>query len=151
MEAPYALGQRVCAAFVLTLDVKRQSFFMMRLVVIPLIVIVVLSWSVFWMERSSLGDRMSVSFVGILTAVAYQLMVSGIMPQISYLTWMNAFLGVSLLIMCATVIVNLVVGACDQGGDGERGDVIDRRCRWMFPLLYSGLIVLVTAVSFLFE
>ena len=55
------------------MDVKRQPLFMLRLVVIPLCLIVMLSWSVFWMDRSSVGDRMAVSFVGILTAVAYQI------------------------------------------------------------------------------
>jgi altronate hydrolase len=41
-------------------------------VVVPalaLMVIVLLTFSVFWMDRSSLGDRLSVSFIGILTSV----------------------------------------------------------------------------------
>ena len=53
----------------MSIDLERASFYVRRLVIIPLILIVVLSWSVFWMERSSLGDRINLSFVGILTAV----------------------------------------------------------------------------------
>ena len=64
----------MASAFIVSVDVQRESFYMRRLVIIPLVVIVLPSpSSVFWMDRSSLGDRLSVSFIGILTGVAYQL------------------------------------------------------------------------------
>ena len=121
---------------------------MIRLVVVPLALIVMLSWSVFWMERSSLGDRISISFIGILTAVAYQIVVSEIQPHISYMTLMHGFLNLSLLIMCATVVINLVVGALDRQGKSAAGDRVDRGCRWIFPLTYFGLIGVMVGVAF---
>jgi len=144
LSAPYAAASGRSSTFVITLDVQRQPFFVMRLVVLPLAVIMVLSWSVFWMDRSSLGDRMAVSFVGILTSVAYQSTVSEIMPQISYMTLIHGFLYLSFLLMCSTVVINLVVGTRDRRGDFVSGDLIDRRCRWLFPLLS---VVLFTALA----
>jgi hypothetical protein len=131
--------------FMLNVRVSRDPVFTLRLVGLPLALIVVLSWSVFWMERSSLGDRISVSFVGILTAVAYQIVVGDLLPHVSYITLMHAFLNFSFFIMCATVVINLYVGACDKKGKTELGDLTDRRCRWIFPLAYLGLL-LVSAV-----
>jgi hypothetical protein len=119
-----------------------SPLFMLRLVVLPLALIVALSWTVFWMDRSSLGDRISVSFVGILTAVAYQLVVADLMPDVSYVTLIHAFLNVSFAIMCASVVINLIVGAYDKAGRSDIGDIIDRRCRWAFPLVYAVLLVL---------
>jgi hypothetical protein len=110
--------------------------------------IVILSWSVFWMDRSSVGDRMSVSFVGILTAVAYQITLVGIVPNVSYFTLMNGFLNLSFLLMSATVVINLYVGIADRHGH-ERGDRIDRRCRWLFPLIYFGMIATMLIVAVL--
>ena len=147
VTAPYAGVTGKSSAFVFTMDMKRQSWFMVRLVMAPLFMVVMLSWSVFWMGRSSLGERMSVSFVGILTAVAYQMVVSDILPQISYVTLMNAFLNFSFWIMCASVVVNLVVGAYDKRGDFQRGDELDRRCRWLFPLIYLVLISVSLAIA----
>jgi Neurotransmitter-gated ion-channel ligand binding domain len=89
-------------------------------------------FSVFWMDRSSLGDRINVSFIGILTAVAYQVVMSELLPRIAIVTWMNAFLNFSFLMMVGMVVVNLIVGALDQRGMSEVGDRIDRRCRWIF-------------------
>ena len=127
--------------FVLNVNVRRDPLFTLRLVGLPLALIVVLSWSVFWMERSSLGDRLSVSFVGILTAVAYQIVVGDLLPHVSYITLMHAFLNFSFLIMCASVVANLVVGACDRNGKVALGDLIDRRCRVLFPITYLGLLL----------
>ena len=149
-SASYAGRRGIASAFIVSVEVQRESFYMRRLVIIPLVVIVLLSFSVFWMERSSLGDRLSVSFIGILTGVAYQLVMSEQLPRISYVTLMHGFLSLSFLTMCATVVVNLVVGALDKRGQVALGDRIDRRCRWGFPLAYFGLLLVMRAVASLF-
>jgi hypothetical protein len=147
-NAPYAGSRGVAAAFVVSIDVRRQSLFMRRLVFLPLVLIVLLSFSVFWMDRSSLGDRINVSFIGILSAVAYQIVMSDILPRISYVTLMNAFLTISFLTLCATVVINLVVNAHDQKGRPEVGDRVDRRCRWIFPLTYFALVLIINVIGF---
>ena len=150
-SAYYAGRRGVTSAFVVSVEVERNSFYIRRLVTFPLAVIVLLSFSVFWMDRSSIGDRISVSFIGILTGVAYQLVMSDVLPRISYFTVTHGFMILSFLIMCATVVINLVVGAMDKSGRYELGDRIDRRCRWIFPLAYFGLVlVLFAAASILF-
>jgi hypothetical protein len=113
-------GRRgVSSAFVVSVDVERNSFYIRRLVSFPLAIIVLLSFSVFWMDRSSLGDRINVSFIGILTAVAYQLVMGDVLPKISYFTLIHAFLILSFMTMAATVVINLVVGALDKRGSYE--------------------------------
>jgi hypothetical protein len=133
--------------FVVTFDVRRDPIFTLRLVGLPLALIVMLSWSVFWMERSSLGDRIGVSFVGILTAVAYQIVVGDLLPHVSYITVMHGFLNFSFFIMCGTVVINLIVGACDKNGKHALGELIDRRCRWIFPLSYLGLLLVIAVCA----
>ena len=148
--ASYAGANGISSVLVVSMDVKRGSSFMLRLVFFPLVLIVMLSWSVFWMERSSLADRINLSFIGILTAVAYQIMVSEIMPQISYMTLMTGFLNASFILMCLTVVINLVVAELDKQGKFEAGDRVDKRCRWIFPVAYFGWIALMTAAAFIF-
>ena len=142
-------GSQEAAAFVVTLDVARLPGFMLRVVVLPMILLVVLSWSVFWMDRESLGDRMDISFIAILTIVAYQIMVSSTIPQIPYFTMMSAFIYVSLITMAASVVVNLAVGRLDRGGKRAQGDRVDRVSRWAFPVAYVGQLVLVVGYFFL--
>jgi len=149
-DAPYAGSTGIASAYVVSMEVEREPFFMIRLVIFPLILIVMLSWSVFWMDSASLADRINVSFIGILTAVAYQIVVGEIMPHISYTTLMHGFLNLSFFIMCATVVVNLVVGKLDEAGKPEAGNAVDRRCRWIFPLTYVVLNLLMAGAAFVF-
>jgi hypothetical protein len=121
---------------------------MVRLVILPMMLLVGLSWSVFWMDRESLGDRMAISFIGILTVVAYQLTVSGMIPRIPYVTLLGGFIGVSFFTVSASVVVNLVVGHLDRSGRRARGDRIDYACRWAFPLAYG--VLLATTAGYFF-
>ena len=75
--------------------------------------------------------------------------MSEILPRIAYVTWMNAFLNFSFLMMVGTVITNLVVGALDKQGRSELAYRVDQWCRWMFPLTYFGLILFAFGVAFL--
>ncbi len=49
----------------------------------------------------------------------------------------------SFFVVCASVLVSLWVGWLDRHGETALGDRIDRRCRWVFPLLYLALLLLV--------
>lgn len=149
--SPYAGAAGQASSLVLAIDVRRQSFYIMRLVVFPLALIVGLSFAVFWMDRSSLGDRISVSFIGILTGVTYQLVMSQSLPQIAYPTLMHAFLYLSFLVMCATVVVNLAVGAMDKRQNFAMGDRIDYACRWIFPIGYLGILVTLGVIAAVFR
>jgi hypothetical protein len=138
------------STFTTSVHVQRDSFFIFRLVILPLMVIVILSWSVFWMDKSSLGDRLSISFIGILTAVTYQVIMSEILPRISYVTLINdGFLAISFFTMTMTVLVNLRVGYLDRGGNSLAGDRLDQHCRWIFPLAYFGSLVVIALIAFL--
>jgi hypothetical protein len=148
---PHAGSQGASSLFVFTIDVKRKPFYLLRLVVLPLLFIVMLSWTVFWMDRSSLGDRINVSFIGILTAVAFQMVVSEHLPQISYVTLIHGFLNMSFIFMCLTAIINLIVGWLDKQGKFVKGNLIDYRCRMIIPIVYfSVLLVMVIIVFFFF-
>ena len=149
-KVPYAGSQGAFSSFIFTIDVQRKPFFLLRLVVIPLLLIVILSWSVFWMDRASLGDRISISFIGILTAVAYQTVMSESLPQISYITLIHGFINISFFFMCFTALINLIVGWFDKKGDLKRGDLVDYRCRRIVPLAYFGVLSVVVAIAFIF-
>jgi hypothetical protein len=126
----------VVTAVAFSFPAKRNPGFLLRVIVVPLLILVALSWSVFWMATSQLSDRMAISFIGILTVVAFQIVVSEMLPRIPNFTILSSFLLFSYLILVASVVVNLRVGALDQAGRVEAGNRLDRRCRWLFPLIF---------------
>jgi hypothetical protein len=127
----------------------RSPNFLLRLIVFPIMILVALTWSVFWMDRESLGSRMDISFIGILTVVAFQIVVSDRLPRISYFTIMSSFMYIRYLTLAASVIVNLRVSALDRRGETARGNLLDRRCRWLFPAGYATVLVLAAVYYFI--
>ena len=98
-----------------------------------------------------MGDRMDITFLGILTVVAYQIMFSGTLPKISYVTVLGVFMIISFVTMCASVAVNLRVWVLDNRGLVAEGDRLDKRSRYLFPMVYVSLVVIAGSIVYLAE
>jgi len=49
--------------------------------------------------------------------------------------------------MCVTLVINPVVGSLDKRGRSQQGDRMDRRCRWIFPLVDVALNATLAVVA----
>ena len=83
---------------------ERRSGYLVRVVVLPLMLIVALSWVIFWMDRESLSNRINISFIALLTVVAFQIMVEQALPAIPDLTLMAGFLAINYVLLAATIV-----------------------------------------------
>ena len=123
--------------FLLTIE-RRTGYYVWK-IMLPMIIIVMLSWVVFWMSTEMLGRRAGVSSTGMLTIIAYQFVVAGSLPRFPYLTVMDRFTLISLVAIAATMLVNLV----GSGMTDERRLRLDRSCRILFPCIYVLAVMLV--------
>ena len=144
IAGPGAVGQG--STLRIDIEAGRNPAYLIRTVVMPLALIVVLSWSIFWMDRESLGNRMDISFIALLTVVAFQTIVEQALPAIPGFTLMAGFIMLNYLLLAATIAVNLRVDRLDRAGRRAEGDSLDLRCRWLFPLLYFAVFPLLLVV-----
>lgn len=131
-----------------TIQLQRRSWQLVWQMVFPLLVLVSMIWSIFWIDIESLPDRLNVSFIGVLTIVAYQFVVIDHMPNMSYLTFIDALLLASFVAMAATIPQSLFIHRLVRKGRQASAQRIDRICRWAFPLCYAVSIAAI-AVWFL--
>lgn len=124
------------------IEVRRQTGYYLWKVLLPLVIVVLITWIVFYMSEEALGRRAGVSSTGVLTVIAYQFVVSSALPRVPYLTQMDLMTLCSVAIIGATMLVNLLVDRTRRSSP-ERARTIDRICRWLFPLLYFGLLALI--------
>ena len=135
-------AKRVVSQLLVKIDVARRPGHVLFSIIFPLLILVSLTWIVFWLDEESVTDRVNISFIGILSVVAYYLVVQESVPEIPYLTMVDAFMMATFLILAATVMISIVVDKYNRAGRKADGDRLDRICRWVFPLGY----VLVTAL-----
>jgi len=130
-------SKSIVSEFVVTIAIDRQPMHVLVSIVMPLIMLVLLTFSVFWMDQEGLSDRINIQFIGILSVVAYYFVVKDSAPEIAYLTLMDAFILTSFFLPAAGVVVSLVVDKLNRRGRTDLGDKVDHVCRWAFPLGYA--------------
>jgi hypothetical protein len=133
--------------FVVTIQLRRRPLHVLVSLLFPLVVLVCLTWSVFWMDEETISNRINISFIGILSVVAYYFVLLEGVPKASYLTLLDVFMIATFLILAAGAIVNIVVDKLNKGDRVEIGDRVDRVCRWAFPVGYA-VVTLVLAFGF---
>jgi hypothetical protein len=126
----------------LVLDRKPSSVIWKLLV--PLSLLVMGMWSVFWMDTHALSDRLNVSFIGILSVIAYQFLIEGEMPRIDYFTFADLFLLTSFFILFTGLAQSVAVHRYTVKGQNNKAKMLDIIFRICFPLAY----VLVIMVSY---
>ncbi len=131
---------------VLEIDVAREWGFYLWKILLPLVVIVALSWSIFWMSEERVAVRSRITATGVLTIVAYQFVVGEDLPRIGYLTLLDKVMIVSFLLLAVTVVQSLIVSRY-QDDDMPRAKRIDRASRLIFPGTYVLLLVLFAVLS----
>ena len=117
-------------------EIERRVGYYLWKALLPLFLIVALSWTVFWIPEGIAG-RIRLSATVILTIVAYQFAMASDLPKVAYVTFLSAITTVSFLIVALTVVVNLVVFQRQERGDETAVARSDRLNRWLVPVIYA--------------
>ena len=125
--------------YILEIEIARRPGFYHWKVFLPLIVIVALSWSVFWMTDERFSARSRISATGVLTIVAYQFVFTENLPRVGYLTLLDQVMIGSFGLLAVTVLESLFVDRANKD-DPARAIRIDRTSRWLFPAVYAVML-----------
>ncbi len=106
-------------------------------VILPLVLIVIMSWSGFWIDPVNANSQISVAVTSMLTLIAYRYAVDTQVPRLPYMTRIDLFFLVSTLLVFFSLIEVLVTTILDNNQQTERAKKIDRYCRVMFPAIFA--------------
>lgn len=132
---------REISGYILAFDGRRPIGFWTGKAFISVLIIVGMSWIVFWIDPKFVAPRLSVTVTSMLTLIAYRFLLGGVLPRLSYLTRMDYFLiGSTLLVLLAVIQVTATTQAEDRD-HGRRARRMNIHSRWVFPALFLGLMV----------
>jgi len=106
-------------------------------VILRLILIVMMSWSVFWIDPVTSNSQISIAVTSMLTLIAYRFAVDSQLPRLPYMTRLDAFFLVSTLLVFFSLIEVLVTAILDNNKQTEKAKKIDRYCRVIFPVVFA--------------
>ncbi len=116
------------------ISVQRRSSFYLWKVFLPLLLMVFLSWAVFWIEASDLSNQVQVAVTTILTVIAFAFAISATMPRLPYLTYIDAFF-LECYIYVFLAVVELMTVHVTHRSEARRdiGLTIRKYSRWLIP------------------
>lgn len=129
-----------------TIKAERQSGYYILIFIIPLLLIIMMSWMVFWLHPSMFSTQISIATTSMLTLIAYRFIVTSNLPKISYMTRMDMFILGSSVLIFLTLMQSIGTATLASKEKFDLAEKIDYNCRWIFPMLY----VFVALIAFLF-
>ena len=91
----YTEGDYDYQGFILTLKAERIASYYVFKVMLPILFILIISWSVFWVRGSELESKVNVTIVCLLALIAYNFIIDGDLPKLDYLTFLDLFILIS--------------------------------------------------------
>jgi hypothetical protein len=132
----------------MTIDVRRRSTFYIWRVLLPLVLLVVASWGVFWVDVTQLQPQISTVVAVLLSIVIFNITIDFALPKVAYLTFIDSHALTSYFFMLLSIgTVFLVHHRLNtRGVDAARA--LQRRARAGFPTAYLIAFLLEAAIFF---
>lgn len=114
-------------------------------IIIPLIFIVIMSMTIFWIPPHQQGVQVGISTTSMLTLIAYKFSISGNIPAVSYLTRLDIFILVSTVLVFFALIHSIVTAQMVDKGMEKLALKMDWVNRFLFPavFIYTVLYILI--------
>ncbi len=133
---PYQLAEntKIISGFMLKFTAKRRIDYYIVNIIIPLLLIVAMSWVVFWIDPKESGTQISVAITSMLTLIAYRFAIGANLPHLSYLTRLDTFILLSTLLVFGCLLEAVITTTLAKSDRYELALKIDLWCRSLFPV-----------------
>lgn len=117
-------------------EAKRYSIYYLWQVVLPLAIVVFMSWAAFWVGPEHVGVRIGIATSSVLTLIANRFLLASLLPRLPYMTRLDYFtVGSTILVFLALVTVIMTAFLVEQQKE-EGTRKIDITARLVFPAVY---------------
>ena len=145
----FAPQARNIARLVYEQKVSRYLGYYFWRIIFPMMIIVFMSWVVFWISPKQMGTQIGVASRTILTLFAFKFALTSLLPKIPYLTRLDIFILASTIMSFLAFVEVIITSKLAEDEENERKVALAKKtdvwCRWMFPAAF-GLITIIVFV-----
>jgi hypothetical protein len=136
-EPLIGIGSR--AGFRLVFSAERESAYHIIKILLPLILIVMMSWIVFWIDPKDGGTQIGVGATAMLTLIAFRFAMDASLPKIPYMTRMDYFILGSTILVFASLLEVVFTYHLARVERLTKARWVDRCMRLLFPISFAVL------------
>jgi len=119
---------------------RRTGYYIWK-VIFPLILVVFMSWTVFWVDPVHIGAQLAVATTSMLTLIAYHFTLIDHVPHISYLTRLDGFIIIANIFIFLALIEAVLTSRLASMDKIELARKVDLISRITFPTIFVLLII----------
>ncbi|MEP2027314.1 MAG: hypothetical protein ABJI96_01250 [Paracoccaceae bacterium] len=124
------------AGYELTISAKRDVGFYIWKIIIPIALIVAMSWFVFWIDPMHFGAQIGLSATSFLTMVAFIFATTNMLPKLGYVTTLDLYITGATGFVFLAMLQSLCSGFLSAQGHKGFANKLDFFCRIVFPLIF---------------
>jgi len=134
---PYRIAASATnAGWAFEFEASRKSEYYVWKVILPLVLIVGISWSVFWIDPENAGTEVGVATTSMLTLIAYRFAVDSQVPRVPYLTRLDLFIAGGTVLVFLTLMEVVIGLRLTRRGNQAAARRLDLLARAAFPLTF---------------
>lgn len=128
------------ASALLTFQVERKANYYLWKIIAPMVLIVLMSWTVFYINPENVGTQLGIATSSMLTLIAYRFILGGLLPRVSYLTELDLFIFGSTLIVFLALLVVVLIDYLARANRPVVARRVELGARFAFPFTFFALI-----------
>jgi hypothetical protein len=122
--------------FALTFVAKRHFAYYLWNIMLPMWLIVMMSWAPFWVDPHRAEVQMGVASSSVLTLIAYRFVIANLLPKLPYLTRIDYMaLGITILVFAAFIQV-ITTSILAYKNHYKLALRLDHICRVFYPVVF---------------
>jgi hypothetical protein len=131
------------SAYDFRISAHRQRQFYIWKIIVPLCLIVFMSWTVLWVNPAQFGPQIGLSATSMLTLIAFQFATTSMVPKLGYFTTLDEFTTGATIIVFLALVQSLTTSYLVSQEREALALRIDRLSRYVFPAVFALLILVV--------
>jgi hypothetical protein len=152
----FALGQHVFSPrpgapeypqATITIAARRQVGFYLTRFFLPLLLIVAVAMTVFWIHPEDLNSQVGIGVTCLLAVIAFQFAQSSSLPAVAYLTFADRVYAICYFAIALAMIESIWGNTLVRRGLHDQAERLDRISRWAFPIGIAGLVALSATIA----
>jgi len=139
-------SERFNSRYDFDISAERIKAYYLWKVILPLCMIVAMSWCVFWINPAQYGPQIGLSATSMLTLIAFIFATTNMVPRLGYLTLLDRFIVFSTTLVFLALVESLTTVYLVSKEKKELALRIDKMSRFVFPIIFGVIIITVLIV-----
>lgn len=120
-----------------TISAERYVAYYIWKVIIPIALIIMMSWSVFWIGAEQMSTKLGLSATSVLTMVAFIFATTNLLPRLGYFTVLDRYIAVTTAFVFLALMETLITSFLAVKERDAQAARINLISRFLFPAAFA--------------